>query len=66
VVDGFVKFAGGGVEARVRLGDLGHAGVEDVAVDAGEEEGVAHAGGGDAVTVGLGDASDEVVFEQSA
>ncbi len=63
VVDGGLVdsgcFAQGG---RVRAGEFGESGSQDAVVDAGEEHGVAQAGGGDLVAVGVRDALDEAVL----
>ena len=47
-------------------GEFGDAGLQDPVVDAGEEHGVAQAGRGDLVTVGVRDPFDEAVLAEPA
>jgi hypothetical protein len=69
VVDGFLVGGGCGAQPAGRAGGLGElrqAGREHAVVDAGQDDRGVQAGAGDAITVGAGDALDELVAAEPA
>jgi ATP/maltotriose-dependent transcriptional regulator MalT len=65
VIDGCLVEGGGFAQGcRVRSGEFGEPGAQDLVVDAGEEHGVPEAGAGDLVAVGVRDTFDEAVFAE--
>src|SRR5215213_6044486 len=67
VEGGLVGAVGGpkpGRERRVRVGDLGEPGAQQVVVGVGEQQCVLEPGVGDLVAAGAGDACDETVRAQ--
>jgi hypothetical protein len=65
VVEGGLVGAVGGPQpgwgGRVRVGDLGEPGAQEMVVGVGEQQRVAESGVGDLVAAGVGDAGDEPV-----